>query len=160
MNSQKNPNCWSGTDMIKVKNWWQLYLNRGHVSLLEDLSVSNSFIFIHSLIPFKAKLVVRVCYRSQCLLKRWKYNNKENIAALFVRVLLTNLVSLYTKSAVYCLISPDTSRTVALLGLAAVDFTVSHCSTREVRARKMPLCENATYCSSAQKGTRKQCCLS
>lgn len=68
----------------------------------------------------------------------------ENGAALFVPALLTNLVSLYTKSALYCLISPDTSRTVPLLTLAAVDFTVSHCSTKEAQARKMPLCENAT----------------
>ncbi len=63
----------------------------------------------------------------------------ESTAALFISVLLTNLVSLYTKSAVYCLISPDTSRTVPLLTLAAVDFTVTHCSTKEVQARKMPL---------------------
>lgn len=36
-------------------------------------------------------------------------NTVLHTAALFVLVLLTNLVSLYTKSAVYCLISPDTS---------------------------------------------------
>lgn len=52
--------------------------------------------------------------------------------------LLTNLVSLYTRSAAYCLISPDTSRTECLLALAAVDLTVSQCSAEEVQGRKMP----------------------
>lgn len=52
--------------------------------------------------------------------------------------LLTNLVSLYTRSAAYCLISPDTSRTESLLALAAVDLAVSQCSAEEVQGRRMP----------------------
>lgn len=96
-----------------------------------------------SFLPLKAKLLDRVCFRSLCSLVK-EMKTAENTAALFIPVLLTNLVSLYTKGAVYCLISPDTSRTVPLPALAAVDFTVSHCSTKEAQARKMPLCENAT----------------
>lgn len=66
----------------------------------------------------------------------------ESTAALFVPVFLTNLVSLYTESVLYCLISPDTTRTVPLL--STVDFSVSHCSSKEAQARKVPLYENAT----------------
>lgn len=66
----------------------------------------------------------------------------ESTDAHFVPVLLTNLVSLYTKSVLYCLISSDTSRTVHLL--SAVDFSVTLCSSKEAQARNMPLYENAT----------------
>ena len=78
---------------------------------------------------------------SQCLFRRCKPPRTQ--LHFFFLCLLTNLVSLYTQSAVYCLISPDISRAAPLPALAALDFTVTHC-TKEAQARKMPLCENAT----------------
>lgn len=82
-----------------------------------------------------------MCFLLTVLVKEMKI--AENRAALFVPVLLTAPVGLYTKSSLYCLISPDTSRTTA--PLAAVGFTVSHCSAkRGAGEKKTPLCENAT----------------
>lgn len=102
-------------------------------------------IYIEVILPImssiKGKVFGHNVFLLRVLVKQMKV--AEHIAALFpFPVLWTNLVSLHPKSGVYCLISPDTSRTMPLLALAAVDPAVSHCSTKE--ARKMPLCENAT----------------